>query len=221
MINTPSADLWAHVLLNAMLEGFYGLPGIDRHRGFTQNAQAIAFLIDEHGDWARSRRDICAALGIDEKALVARAYRVFQGEDPGDAIPAQRQGLESQRKLYREMMKNPTPEPAPKRPKRDPASPVEITVDGFLYWPDGWGKYHGWDLPKPDCKQGKVMKVATRKGGGTLLAFRNANRDWEELLRQVCGRHDLEPVYLRNGLPVPDIDGETKVFLRPRPSPSP
>ncbi len=144
---------------------------------------------------------------------VARAHRVFQGEDPGGEIPGHRQGLEHLRKLYREMMQNPTPDPAPKRAKQDPASPIEITFDGFLYWREGWGQFQGWDLPKPHCKQGKVMKVATRKGGGTLLAFRNASHDWEALLRQVCGRHDLEPVYLRDDLPVADIDGATKALL--------
>lgn len=116
-IGTPEAQLWASVLHQAMLEGFFGCQG-GTGATLSANGQAISFLVAEHGDWADSRRRICGFLGIEDAAFTATCRAVFEG-GPLPQVPGfetrSKKDLESQCWLYRAVMseKPVTPQPRP------------------------------------------------------------------------------------------------------------
>lgn len=233
MIGTAEAGLWATVLESAMLEGFYGC-----RDGVGSNAQSISFLVETRGEWAESRRRICGALGIDEPSFSAVCRRVFEGGPvPYFAKPGIRHApaLENQRAIYREMQAVRVDPPKRVEPPKElempeitidvaqprSVSPIEITDDGFLYWPKKAaevGTLFGWPLPLTGCKQHRVLRAATALRGGSLLGFRNAHRDWEKILPEILARYDLEPVILTpTKMTAPELTGEPHLFLRPHP----
>lgn len=98
-------------------------------------------------------------------------------------------------------------------------TPIEVNEDGLLYWPikaSDTGTFQGKPLPAVDTKQYRVIRVAMRKRGGNLQQFYGCGDEWEDVLRDVAARYQLEIVMFQDGLPVTEMTGETHLFLRPR-----
>jgi hypothetical protein len=164
---------------------------------------------------------------------------------PGfDSRRDNKQGIERQRALYRSLM---TGKPAPRveRPKPKPvapppvepedamadaifavmsqprsSTPIVVNEDGLLYWPvksSETGTFRGMPLPHKGTKQYRVMRMATRQRGGNLIGFYQCGDDWEDTLRDVAAQYDLDLMMLEGGLPVTEMTGDTRLYLRQRP----
>lgn len=72
-------DLWCAVLEQAINDAdlAYRTPDTKAIQNFPlpERRDAIAFIEAEHGPWARSRRDICSAAGIDPDAFRERCLK--------------------------------------------------------------------------------------------------------------------------------------------------
>ena len=100
------------------------------------------------------------------------------------------------------------------------STPIEATEDGLLYWPikaPDTGTFQGKPLPFPHTKQYRVMRTATRQRGGNLIGFHQCGDHWEDTLHEVAARYELELVIFKDGRPVTEMTGETRLYLRPRP----
>lgn len=98
------------------------------------------------------------------------------------------------------------------------STPVEVTVDGFLYWPikaPDTGTLAGQPLPAPGTQEYRVLRMATRQRGGNLIGLRQCG-DWEAMLREIVDYYGLEVIILKDGMPVNEMTGETHLFLTSR-----
>lgn len=155
--------------------------------------------------------------------------------------------LDKQRELYRALQIEPLAPPvAPPKPKPKPvallappdaertamaaaifaamekltSTPIEVNEDDLLYWPikaPDTGTFQAKPLPAVGTKQYRIMRVATRLHGGNLQQFHAFGHDWEDLLRDVAARYQLEIVMFQDVLPVTEMTGETRLYLRLRP----
>ena len=99
-------------------------------------------------------------------------------------------------------------------------TPIEVNEDGLLYWPikaPDTGTFQGKPLPAVGTKQYRVMRMATRRRGGNLIGLYQCGGDWEDTLRVVAARYDLDLVMLEGGRPVTEMTGETNLFFIQRP----
>ena len=99
-------------------------------------------------------------------------------------------------------------------------TPIEVNEDGLLYWPikaPDTGTFQGKPLPAVGTKQYRVMRMATRRRGGNLIGLYQCGDDWEDTLRVVAARYDLDLVMLEGGRPVTEMTGETRLFFIQRP----
>lgn len=128
---TPEAALITAIIMQAYRDLFVTVQP-DTTKGFTTHAerdQAIAFLTDHTGAYARHRNYLCSLIGLDGNVLAERIRRMMEGADfphaPKDTTPTARheKAVESLRRRW-QYLKNPRSQRTP------PASPVGTATAG-------------------------------------------------------------------------------------------
>ena len=129
---TPEAALVTAIIMQAYRDLFASVRS-DASASFTTQTdqdQAISFLTDQMGAYARHRNHLCSLIGWDGDVLADRVCAMMDGDDfplPADKTPAAQkrhtEAVEHIRSRWRHL-KYPARRPSP------PASPVGAAVAG-------------------------------------------------------------------------------------------